>query len=454
MNVLDILLLLAAVWFAIVGYRQGFVVGILSVTGFLGGGLVAVYLLPVLWDALTDNAEVSTTAAVVAVVVVIVCASVGQALTTHLGNKLRRYITWSPARALDATGGALVNVVAMLLVAWLIGSALAGTTLPTLGKEVRSSTVLQGVSRALPARADTWFADFSSVLAQNGFPQVFSPFSNEQIPEVQPPDPALANSPVPARAKRSIVKVMGTAADCGKVLEGTGFVFADRRVMTNAHVVGGVDEPTVQIGGEGRKYDATVVLYDWRRDIAVLDVPELNAPALRFADEDAARDDGAIVAGFPENGAYDVRAARVRGAHHGQRSGHLPPRHRPPRRLLAVRDRPSGQFRRTAADARGARSTAWSSPSPWTTPRPATRSPWTRSARTSPRAAPRTSRWTATAAPSRPCRQTPVCLATPCTHSRRTGALTQVLQYEDQGPARREHAPDAARPPSGRTTGV
>ena len=125
MNVLDILLLLAAVWFAIVGYRQGFVVGILSVIGFLGGGLVAVYLLPVIWDALTDDAEVGTAAAVVAVVVVIVCASVGQALTTHLGNKLRRYITWSPARALDATGGALVNVVAMLLVAWLIGSALA-----------------------------------------------------------------------------------------------------------------------------------------------------------------------------------------------------------------------------------------------------------------------------------------------------------------------------------------
>ncbi|WP_200855176.1 CvpA family protein, partial [Klebsiella pneumoniae] len=86
MNVLDILLLLAAVWFAIVGFRQGFVVGILSVIGFLGGGLVAVYLLPVIWDALTDNAEVSQPAAVVAVVIVIVCASVGQALTTHLGN--------------------------------------------------------------------------------------------------------------------------------------------------------------------------------------------------------------------------------------------------------------------------------------------------------------------------------------------------------------------------------
>jgi S1-C subfamily serine protease len=312
-NVLDILLLVAAVWFAIVGYRQGFVVGILSVIGFLGGGLVAVYTLPVIWDALTDNAEVSTTAAVVAVVVVIVCASVGQALTTHLGNKLRRYITWSPARALDATGGALVNVVAMLLVAWLIGSALAGTTLPTLGKEVRNSKVLLGVSRALPTQANSWFADFSSVLAQNGFPQVFSPFANEPITDVQPPDPALANSPVAVRAKQSIVKVVGTAQSCGKVLEGTGFVFADRRVMTNAHVVGGVDEPTVQIGGEGRTYDAKVVLYDWHRDIAVLDVPKLKAPVLKFSPTAAKRDDGAIIAGFPENGSYDVRAARVRG---------------------------------------------------------------------------------------------------------------------------------------------
>ncbi|MCX4512330.1 MarP family serine protease [Streptomyces sp. NBC_01619] len=313
MNVLDILLLVAAVWFAVVGYRQGFVVGILSVIGFLGGGLVAVYLLPFLWDRVTDEAQVSTTAAIVAVVIVIVFASVGQALTTHLGNKLRRHITWSPARALDATGGALVNVLAMLLVAWLIGSALAGTSLPTLGKEVRNSKVLLGVSEVLPTQASTWFSDFSSVLAQNGFPQVFSPFANEPITEVRAPDPALVDSPVAARAQRSIVKVVGTAPSCNKVLEGTGFVFAERRVMTNAHVVGGVDEPTVQIGGEGRRYDAKVVLYDWRRDIAVLDVPDLKAPPLRFTDTDARTGDSAIVAGFPENGSYDVRSARVRG---------------------------------------------------------------------------------------------------------------------------------------------
>ncbi|MGW3333991.1 MarP family serine protease [Streptomyces rubiginosohelvolus] len=314
MNVLDILLLLAAVWFAVIGYRQGFVVGILSVIGFLGGGLVAVYLLPVIWDRVTENAEVSTAVAIGAVVVVIICASIGQAFTTHLGNKLRRYITWSPARALDATGGALVNVVAMLLVAWMIGLLLAGTSLPTLGKEVRTSSVLLGVDRVMPNQAPSWFQDFSSVLAQNGFPQVFSPFANEPITEVKAPDPALVGSPVAARAKKSIVKVVGTAPSCGKVLEGTGFVFSERRVMTNAHVVGGVDEPTVQIGGEGRLYDAKVVLYDWQRDIAVLDVPDLQARPLQFTgpDDDAETGDSAIVAGFPENGAYDVRSARVR----------------------------------------------------------------------------------------------------------------------------------------------
>ncbi len=206
MNVLDVLLIVAAVWFALVGYRQGFVVGILSVLGFLGGGLIALLVLPLLWDQFTSGDRPGTGWAIAAVIIVIICASVGQALTTHLGNRLRQYITWTPARALDATGGAFVNVVAMLIVAWLIGSALAGTSLPTLGKEVRNSRVLLGVSHVMPQQANAWFDDFSAVLAKNGYPQVFSPFATEPIQDVPPPSPELAGSPVAERAKRSIVK--------------------------------------------------------------------------------------------------------------------------------------------------------------------------------------------------------------------------------------------------------
>ncbi|MFC5908227.1 MarP family serine protease [Streptacidiphilus monticola] len=306
MNVLDVLLLLAAVWFAVSGYRQGFVVGVLSVIGFLGGGVIAVQLLPYLLQHLPSG----TVASVVAVVVVIVFASVGQAFTTHWGWKLRGPIKRSRARVVDSIGGALVNVVAMLLVAWLIGSALAGTSLPTIAHQVRSSAVLGRVQQALPADAPNWFSDFSSALSRNGFPQVFDPFQNEPITSVPAPDPALVNSAGVRQARRSIVKVVGTAPSCGKVIEGTGFVYARQRVMTNAHVVGGVADPTVRLGD--RIYQGKVVLYDWKRDIAVLAVPSLRAPALAFAG-DAPTGSDAIVAGFPENGPFNVQAARIRG---------------------------------------------------------------------------------------------------------------------------------------------
>jgi S1-C subfamily serine protease len=305
-NVLDILLIAAAVGFAVSGYRQGFVVGILSLVGFLGGGLIAVQLLPLLLRHLSAG----TMSSVIAVIVVIVFASVGQAFTTHWGWKLRGPIDRSRARALDAVGGSVVNVVAMLLVAWLLGSALAGTSLPTIAHEVRTSKVLGGVQKALPANAPEWFSNFTSVLARNGFPQVFNPFQSEPITDVPAPDPALAGSAAVVQAHKSIVKVQGTATSCGKVIEGTGFVYAPQRVMTNAHVVGGVAAPTVQLGD--RIYAAKVVLYDWKRDIAVLDVPSLRATPLAFAGEAQVSAD-AIVAGFPENGPFNVQSARVRG---------------------------------------------------------------------------------------------------------------------------------------------
>lgn len=72
--------------------------------------------------------------------------------------------------------------------------------------------------------------------------------------------------------------------------------------------------PPSRSAAKAELYDAKVVLYDWQRDIAVLDVPDLRARPLQFTgpDDDAETGDSAIVAGFPENGAYDVRSARVR----------------------------------------------------------------------------------------------------------------------------------------------
>ncbi len=106
------------------------------------------------------------------------------------------------------------------------------------------------------------------------------------------------------------MKVEGIAGPQGR--EGSGFVYAREHVMTNAHVVAGIDEPTVRVGGVGRTYAARVVLFDPGKDVAVLYVPDLRAPVLAF-DDDADRGDSAVVAGYPQDGDLNLQAATVAG---------------------------------------------------------------------------------------------------------------------------------------------
>jgi S1-C subfamily serine protease len=118
----------------------------------------------------------------------------------------------------------------------------------------------------------------------------------------------LREAPVRA-AQSSVVKIIGAAASCGRTLQGSGFVYTDGRVMTNAHVVAGVDHPIVLAGGS--QFRATVVYYDPEVDAAVLLVPDLHIPALDFGSA-AHTGDAAAVLGFPENGPYDQEPARIR----------------------------------------------------------------------------------------------------------------------------------------------
>lgn len=104
------------------------------------------------------------------------------------------------------------------------------------------------------------------------------------------------------------MKIEGASGDQGR--EGSGFVYASEHVMTNAHVVAGIDDPTVRIGGVGRSFQSRVVLFDPEKDVAVLYVPGLSAPVLGF-DDDASRGDSAVVAGYPQDGDLNLQAATV-----------------------------------------------------------------------------------------------------------------------------------------------
>lgn len=299
-DLLDLILIALAAAFAVAGYRQGFIVGILSFAGFLGGAAIGAAFSPNIAQAVTKS---STQQALVAIVVVFLAAMLGQLLASVIGASMRSRVTWRPAAFVDAVGGAVVSVVSVLLIAWLIGSAVVNAPFQGVASQVNRSAVLQGVDRLMPPSAHLMFSDFRRLVASGPYTQVFGALGAEGALRVPAPSPAVLNAAGLARDASSIVKVHGIAPSCSRRIEGSGFVYAAGHVLTNAHVVAGVTSPAVTTS-KGRSYPATVVLYDPRRDIAVLDVPGLRARSLHFFRSTAASGSNAIVVGYPENSRY------------------------------------------------------------------------------------------------------------------------------------------------------
>jgi S1-C subfamily serine protease len=305
-SVIDLIVILLALLFAINGYRQGFVVSVMSFIGFLGGAALGLQVAsPIATRLVGGSGQV-----VLAVVVVVFCAMLGQFLTVYLGNLARQRMTWRPARVADSAGGAAVSALAVLLVAWMIATPLASAPLPELSKAVRHSGIIHAVDGAVPDSVRDLYQSLRATVGRGGFPEVFGPLVPTSVPDVPAPDPRLLRSPVVQADRPSVVKIVGTAYSCSRRLEGSGFVFAPQRVMTNAHVVAGVGHPTVHT--DGGTLDATVVLYDPNVDIAVLAVPELSATPLRFARTLAERRQDAIITGYPSDGPFFVGPARIR----------------------------------------------------------------------------------------------------------------------------------------------
>ena len=305
-NALDVLLVVACVLFGLSGYRQGFLVGVLSFVGFLGGGVLGARLAPGLaaWEPLSR-----LSGAVVGLAVVFLAATLGQVLAAVLGAALRRRLTWHPARRLDALGGAAVGVVSLLLVAWLVGRAVASSPNQVLASQIRRSVVITTVDGLVPDAGRRLFAQFRGLVDERDFPEVFTGLQPVDDTAVPAPEATLADVAAVRAAEPSVLKVTGVAEACRRSVEGSGFVYAPDRVMTNAHVVAGVDEPFVE--ADGRRVPARVVLYDPGRDVAVLAVEGLSAPPLALAPAQPRPGASAVVLGYPEDGPFRADPARV-----------------------------------------------------------------------------------------------------------------------------------------------
>jgi S1-C subfamily serine protease len=308
---LDLVLALVLVSYAVIGYRHGFVVSVMSLIGFLVGGALGMWLLPELlrhWDTI-DNNPLSRT--VVLIAGVFALAAMGQAMAVGVGSRVRSGLTEKPERVADSALGAVATVLAVSVLVWFLAGAVRGGAQTQLAKAIGASRVVSTIDRFVPPQTAKLFAGFQSVLDREGFPRVFEGVRAEPIAPIAPPDRQVAYGPGVARASESIVKITGVASSCNREQEGSGWVVSPERVVTNAHVVAGTTDEHVRIQGVGRSYDARVVVFDPKRDLAVLAVPGLPAPSSKQGPA-LKRSGSAVVAGFPLNGPYRLDSARVR----------------------------------------------------------------------------------------------------------------------------------------------
>jgi S1-C subfamily serine protease len=292
---LDLLLVVAGVAAGFGGYRAGFLAGVTSWLGLALGGFVGARLLPEVVRRLEGASE--TTIAFVAVCALVGIALIGQAAGVVLGSRLQIALPEGGARTVDRVAGAVAGVIGLLVGLWLL--------LPTLGdipgwtsEQARTSIIAREVNHRFPQAPDSLQA-LRRLLGDDPFPTVFDRL--RPAPEVGPPPSSTGITQATADVVvNSVVKVEGEA--CGRIQDGTGFFVASDLVVTNAHVVAGEDDTTVELAN-GSESDATVVAFDPQRDLAVLRT-ETSAPALPL--EAGERGDVGGVFGHPGGGPLEI----------------------------------------------------------------------------------------------------------------------------------------------------
>lgn len=291
---------------AISGWRSGALGSLLSFIGVVLGAVAGVLLAPhVIPHVSGDRTKLFATLFLILALVVI-----GEIAGVVLGRAVRGTIRNPVFRVLDSAVGVSLMLVAVLVASWLLGSLLTSSDQPNLAAAVKNSRVLTEVDKVAPDWLRSVPNRLSALLDTSGLPDVLEPFGRTPIVNVDAPDAALATDPIVSTSRPSVVKIRGVAPSCQKVLEGSGFVVAPNRVMSNAHVVAGADSVTIE--ADGKTYDAGVVSYDPNADISILDVPNLPITPLQFAEQPAPKGTDAVVMGYPGGGDFLATPARVR----------------------------------------------------------------------------------------------------------------------------------------------
>ncbi len=303
MNVLDLLLLALLALAGFTGYRRGFTLQAFGFGGLLVGLVVGALLVPFA----AGMVESPWAKAAVAALVLLSVAGIGNGVGWCLGAHARTRAKATRLGQADAVAGSTVAVVASLLAIWFLALNLVNGPFPTVAEQIRGSAVVRALDAALP-EPPSLLGQVRRLFNRFGFPDVFSGIPPLPADPVPPPTQAEARAAADAAAT-STVRVIGDA--CDRIQEGSAFVVADGYVVTNAHVVAGMDDPRIQSPTLGSS-DARTVLFDPDLDLAVLSVEGPTGPVLALATESLDRGATGAVLGYPAGGPLDARRAAVR----------------------------------------------------------------------------------------------------------------------------------------------
>ena len=294
MTGVDVLVLCWVALSAGLGARRGFVATVLGLAGFAIGALIGSRIAPLLLHGGHDSPWLGVAGLVGALVGgTLVQFAAGAVAVTVRANLLR-----GPLGAVDTAGGIAAGAVLGLAAAWLVAVVALEQPGLRLRRDVQSSTILPALLRAVPANT------VLNALARFDPLPVIPSIADRSLP---PPDRSVLRAPGARTARRSVVRVQGTA--CGLGVQGSGWVVRRGLVATNAHVVAGEDDTVVQPPGGGT-LDATVVAVDRGNDVAVLRVAGLRSPVLRISQSGPSGQPVELV-GYPENGALTAVPGRA-----------------------------------------------------------------------------------------------------------------------------------------------
>jgi len=308
-NTVDWILIGALLIFAWAGWRQGFVAGVLSFTGFLGGGIAALMWLPSVIKSFVSDQTISV---IVLGVAVLASAILGQVVLSILGRRLRESLTWRPVKFVDSFAGSALNVLAFALVGWVIASVLVFLPNNSIAGQVGTSQVLSTLDSLVPNQARTIFRNVSTLVGETGIPRIVSGFGQDPSTDVAEPDTEISPDVLPV-IKTFTVRLTGDAEQCNQSVSGSGFYFAPGRLLTNAHVVAGVSDLQVRLEGFANSVPGKVIYFDPQKDVAVIATQGLDTRVALFAKGRGAVGENAAVAGFPGGNGLIATPARISG---------------------------------------------------------------------------------------------------------------------------------------------